>query len=182
MIDVFIPYTFVHVPTWLSVLPVRAIPVRLDAEDSYLDYFRARWSARRRFVNIEHDMIVSGGRLAELDECDQPWCAYAYDGCDGQFPWFGAVKFEPEIMDVLPGVWDELWEWAHAEPSSDQWRLVGEVPMLGPPPGEFRISEWRPVWQHLDSWFVRAAARVQPRLSAHRHYPDVHNARPHQIA
>jgi hypothetical protein len=47
--------------------------------------------------------------------------------------------------------------------------------MKWPPPGEWSVSEWRPAWQHLDAWWIRAAGRAG--VECHRHYPDVHNDR-----
>jgi hypothetical protein len=178
--DVFVPYTQVHLPTWLGLAGVHPVGVEVDGESAYLDYFRDRWADRRPFVNVEHDMLVTVDQVRQLENCEQPWCAFGYDGGVGQFPWLGCARFRPELMELLPSVWDELHGWVHAPASDPVWRLVGDVPIKGPPPGEFSISEWRPVWRHLDRWLIHAAARASDdnhRVAAHRHFPDVHNCR-----
>lgn len=173
--NVYIPWTFLHPPTWDLLAPFEPIGVDVSGDDgAYLRYFVERWREREPFVNVEHDMLVHPAQIDQLIACPEPYCAYGYER-PGQFPWFGVVRFRPEIMDRMPLVWDELQEWAECPPREWAWRLVGEVPVKGPPPGELANSQWVPLWQHLDQWFVSHAQQMG--LICHRHWPNVQNTR-----
>jgi hypothetical protein len=175
--QLFIPYTKVNAPTWEPLARFSPVGVDVSGDDTaYLRFWAQRWHDRRPFIVVEHDMTnITARHIYELMGCEQPWCAAAYDAHPGQFPWFGLVRFRTEMMDRFPDVWDQLIAWADAPRSDPVWRLVGEVPIKGPPNGEWSVSEFRPAWQHLDQWWVRAAQRQG--VQCHRHYPDVHNDR-----
>lgn len=174
MTRLFIPWTFFHAPTWDLVAPFDPIGVDVSGDDGdYLRYFQARWRDREPFINLEHDVLAHPAQIEQLIACPEDWCAYSYTGA-GQFPWFGCVRFRPAFMDLLPDVWDELAAWAFCPPKEWAYRLVGEVPVKGPPPGEF-AEMGTAVWQHLDQWLLGHAERLG--LQCHRHYPDVRNTR-----
>lgn len=175
---VFIPYTFIHEPTWRLLEPLNPIGIDCRGDDeAYLQHLADRWEERLPFVNIEHDMLVTPEQVWDLWRCNCSWAAHGYDGGPGRFPWLGSVRFSPEFMDAWPDVWRDLLDWAHATPLEQPmvWRLVGEVPMKCPAPGAVSLQEFLPLWMSLDTWLIRKITRD---VICHRHYPDVTNCRP----
>ena len=45
----------------------------------YGEAIASRWDASDDLVVIEHDIEITAGVLPSFEQCDKPWCLYAYD-------------------------------------------------------------------------------------------------------
>ncbi len=130
---IYVPFTYVHAPTWESAIRSVMRVVRLDPtmEDDYLRYFEDRWDEGGSFANCEHDVVPTPLQVLELLYCKEAhWCAFSeYEGGP---PSLSFVRFDAEFIADNPDIWKELRAGRH---------------------------HGQPVWTLLDSWLVAHADR-----------------------
>ncbi len=153
--NVWVPYTVLQTATRISLIECGGVVhyVELDGwPGAYARYWQHRWTEARRFINVEHDVVVWPGALRQLWECPEPWCAYGYhlndDFADRErtsFPYLGCVKLSAELIVATQGLWDGATDWLT-----------------------------------LDGWLAGRAREAG--VDVHQHYPPVVNANPVLLA
>lgn len=110
---IFVPYTFIHPPTWEALSYHAATPWPVDDANGYLEYFRRRWEEGEDFINIEHDVIVQpagpNGRLSQLDaldQCQNDWCVFPEFGGS---PSMSLVRYRASFIKDNWDVWTHQW-------------------------------------------------------------------------
>lgn len=174
-ICIFVPYTRVkpatletlwkyarleHVPT--SQGPLAKINfIDVCQQSGYLDYLQERWDTRRRFINVEHDVVAWPGAIEELWACEHEWCAHYYTLRESEAqgrndaPPMGLAKFSPLFMQLTRDVW-----------TTHRIKRAEWVKQYGNDPG---------LWAYLDLWLHDYATREG--LKPHIHWPAVVNVK-----
>ena len=82
--------------------PTDYVPMVKD--DDYYNVVRSLWADGVKFIICEHDIIPWPGAIAEIDECEHPWCTFWYRAGVG---WLnrglGLVKFDPSKLPNIFG-------------------------------------------------------------------------------
>lgn len=118
MIPVFVPFTFIHPPTWQALSYVAATPWPVDDGNLYLGYFRHRWAMGGAFTNVEHDVVVVPGQLGQLERCPEEWCVFPEAGGS---PSLSLARFRPGFITANRGLWDEEWVLPSGQGKSWTW-------------------------------------------------------------
>ena len=148
--SIYVAYTVLSLPTIESLKGYEFTMVPVHGSDAaYTEHLADRWRQGHTFINVEHDVVVPEGAIEALLACERPWCYHFYANHEGDFPFFGLVKFGAELIRDLPRVWDSM---LAAEPSGHQ-----------------------PRWQICDTWLNMYPGRPEP----HRHEPPAYNLRTH---
>ena len=72
-------------------------------DSAYFELLRAVWAKGESFIVVEHDLVPYPGAIAELEECDQPWCGKPYSlstGVAGSC--LGCTRFSAELLRAEP--------------------------------------------------------------------------------
>lgn len=72
---------------------------------SDFDYFLRladRWVGGRGFINVEHDVVVAPGTFAELEACENEWCAAPYEYHGELIGGLGCTKFADSLVERIP--------------------------------------------------------------------------------
>lgn len=126
---IFVPFTFIHPPTWEALNRASAVPWRVDGYDGYLEFMRERWKHGATFTLVEHDVVVQPGQLIQFHSCLSEWCCFPELAGS---PSLSLVRFRREFI------------WANRDIWAEQWTLpVGQGPS----------------WTYLDSHLVAHADR-----------------------
>ena len=112
--------TTVTIPFHVSGTMLKAVQVALfhecyptnykmmDRGDDYFNLVKELWEKGEQFIINEHDVIPWPGAIAQIDDCEHPWCTFWYRSPAG---WLnnglGLVKFDPAR---LPNIFDEPFE------------------------------------------------------------------------
>jgi hypothetical protein len=88
---------------------VRAVDVGGDPY-RYATELSELWAIGRTFAIVEHDIEITNEQLAQLFECDYPWCAHGYAYPDRAAPVYGlgAVKFAGPLLRFTGNVGRDL--------------------------------------------------------------------------
>jgi hypothetical protein len=106
MIRIYVPFTFIHPPTWEALAGRIVTPWLVDDGNGYLEYFRVRWAAERDFINIEHDVVVQPGQLEQLDDCEAGWCVIPE--LNGS-PSMSLVRYRADFIRANKDIWTDQW-------------------------------------------------------------------------
>lgn len=103
---IYVPYTFIHPPTWQALSYRAAVPWPVDDANGYLEYFRTRWAEEEEFINIEHDVVVQPGQLEQFEECESEWCVIPE--LNGS-PSLSLVRFRSLFLIDNKDIWTDQW-------------------------------------------------------------------------
>lgn len=112
MTPIFVPFTYIHPPTWEALVGRAVTPWRVDDANGYLLYFRRRWEVGEDFVNIEHDVVVQGAgpgyqsQLDQLEECPNDWCVFPEFG---GAPSMSLVRYRASFIEDNKDMWATQW-------------------------------------------------------------------------
>jgi hypothetical protein len=162
--QLYVPYTQILSATLKSLTQYEFTIIKMDSDDSYLEYFQTRWQDASSFINCEHDTVFHSQAIEELAACPEPWCAFAVDGNDvtiggglpptlstlkpfsqGGAPPLCLMKFDQNFILRFPHLWADAKGWSDL-----------------------------PSWHYLDAyldWYTKGKDVV-----CHQHYPNVINA------
>jgi hypothetical protein len=91
---------------------IKAVFVDTSAPEGYWETLAAWWKAQQSFIVLEHDKIPAPGLLAEIWNCDQPWCTtpVSMRGVEetSPYPSLSCTKFASELMSEHPGLLEEI--------------------------------------------------------------------------
>lgn len=141
----FLPYTFVHRPTWENLADT-GIPVTpwktgyIHQKPSYLDYFEERWAEGLAFTQIEHDIIATREQILEMMDCPEPWCAC---GTEPGGAALQMAKFSAEHIADTKDVWRVLRE---------EWTVNRFVFPHGSAGHGTRYDGRQPLWEIIDTF------------------------------
>lgn len=79
-----------------------------DTDSAYFDLLARLWRARESFIIIEHDIIVTAAAIAGLIDCPMKWCTCPYPWYDSMLHGLGCTKFDHEIMQDFPSLFDNI--------------------------------------------------------------------------
>lgn len=116
-LNIFIPYTDIKPATLIALIGYNYMPVKLEGDYGYYEYFKKRWDERKTFINIEHDVVVYPSALEAIWNCPEEWCAYDYhlpihrkQSLGSNVP-LGCVKFSPSFIEKTHDLWSEPVKW-----------------------------------------------------------------------
>lgn len=131
---IFVPFTFIHPPTWEALNGWPVVPWRVEGDDGYLTFFEERWKECLDFIVVEHDVVAQPGQVSQLWACPEPWCCFPELGGS---PSLSLVRFREPFIRANRDLWERL--------------------RRSPPAGQ------RPIWTWLDSHLVKRA-KTAPHL------------------
>lgn len=76
--------------------------------EAYHELLLRLWGEGRGWVNVEHDVVVRPGAIAELEACPEPWCGFAYSLGGYYGGTLGCTRFSDELVAGRPGVMPAL--------------------------------------------------------------------------
>lgn len=134
---IFVPFTRIWPPTFEALDGWAVTPVKMTADDSYLEFFRTRWKEGRAFTVVEHDVVVQPGQLERLESCTHQWCCCPEDGLRATF---SIVRFRAGFIRDNARVWDnphragqpswtylDTWLYEHADRPVHAHRDIGTI-------------------------------------------------------
>lgn len=107
--NIYVPYTSINEATTFALQGYNPIYVKMEKQESYLEFLKQRWKEGESFINVEHDVVPWIGAIDELIDCKFTWCAYGYKIKESiEFtPYFGCVKFTSQLIHLLPEIWND---------------------------------------------------------------------------
>src|SRR5678816_4496251 len=78
----------------------------MKGDNDYYELVKSLWAEGKPFIINEHDVIAWPGAIAQLQECPEPWCTFAYRaGCGWVNNALGLVKFDPlRLLNVFADI------------------------------------------------------------------------------
>ncbi len=101
---IYVPYTFIHPPTWASLAGREVCPWPVDEDLGYLQLFEMLWDDGADFTIVEHDVVIQRGQLEQFEECLAGWCCFPERGGS---PSLSLVRFRR--ASVAPSRGDCTW-------------------------------------------------------------------------
>lgn len=121
---VVVPLTVVWVPV-LAALDATGYEYYLvdvsDSDESYWSLLAGLWRSGDSFAVVEHDVIVEPGSIAALDECAEPWCAFAVRYGAGHHVGLGCAKFTSAFCAKRPTAMGRVGEMSDAKHPQKHW-------------------------------------------------------------
>lgn len=119
-VRIFIPYTDIQPATLISLIGYNYIPVKVEDDYGYSNYFKQRWEEKETFISIEHDIVVWPGAPDALWNCSRELCIYDFHLPNHRkrnleeevrgVP-LGCIKFSKEFIEKTSGFWDDPVMW-----------------------------------------------------------------------
>ena len=78
------------------------------SDSAYFELLARLWHMRESFIVVEHDVIVTEAAIAGLIECPNTWCSCPYPWYDRTLHGLGCTKFDAQIMQDLPELFDVI--------------------------------------------------------------------------
>lgn len=103
---IYVPFTFIHPPTWEALSGEVVMPVKMDDDDAYLGLMRALWWSEEESTIVEHDVVVQPDQLEQLHKCPSEWCCFPELGGS---PSLSLVRFRPGFCAANRGLWTTDW-------------------------------------------------------------------------
>lgn len=122
------------------------------SDDAYWGLLRKLWLERETFCIVEHDVVLRGNTLAELEACESPWCAFPVPYMDGEYAGLACVKFDAFLIASAPQALDDVALMENAQHPRKHWCMV-------------------------DAW-LQGSVLPRTRLSRHVHQPALRHVRP----
>lgn len=98
------------------------------SDTAYTELMQKLWRAGESFAIVEHDIVPWRGALAELDDCDEPWCAFEYPFGKGAITGLGCTRFRDILLTGYPtAVDDTLIEHHEVHPRGHWCSLDGRL-------------------------------------------------------
>lgn len=83
----------------------------MEQDDDYYKLVKSLWERGEQFIICEHDVIPWPGSIAQIDECEHPWCTFWYRSPVGWLErGLGLVKFDPS---KLPNIFEKPFTQTH---------------------------------------------------------------------
>ena len=83
----------------------------MSENGDYYKLIKGLWGKGEQFIINEHDIIPWPGAIAQLEECEHPWCTFWYRSQAGWIKnGLGLVKFDPKR---LPNIFTETFQDTH---------------------------------------------------------------------
>jgi hypothetical protein len=101
-------------------------PIMIPSGDDagYWTAMHKWWEIGESFVVVEHDIVVRRDTIAELKDCDEPWCAWPVDYLGGPYHGLGCMKFRAELMREVPGAIDRVGEFESTDHPRRHWCAI----------------------------------------------------------
>lgn len=122
------------------------------SQTAYHELLLRLWADGQGFVNIEHDIVVRPGLVAEFVACPEPWCGSPYSIGTSLGSYLGCVRFSDAMVQGYP----------------DAVRAIDRLPWDG--------TERR-YWGRLDTRLIQVLTD-QYHLVQHLHWPAVEHLNP----
>lgn len=123
-LNIFLPFTEIQPATQIALIGYDYIPVKMEGEYGYSDFFKRRWQDGNSFINVEHDCVPWPGAIEELADCPEKWCAFNYGlpnhrknphfGDELAIP-LGCTKIGKALIESTPDLWDEPINWLYCD-------------------------------------------------------------------
>ena len=153
--EIYAPNTKLTNLTKFCLKDYEYIPIPLDDNEGYWQFFKDRWDNGRKFISVEQDIGFYPGALEAIWNCPANWCTYGYDMIGvldhpGSTPPLGLVKFNDIFIGQTKTMFDEL-------PSRN----------------------WRDMDSGINNWVKATKGMV---FGVHLHYPSVINFHEQQVS
>ncbi len=118
-LNIFLPFTDVQPATLISLIGYDYLPVKLEGDFGYSQFFRDRWNEGKTFINVEHDSVIYPGAIEALLNCPEELCAFDFhlpihrqrQLIPGQaFP-LGLIKISDSLIAKNPNFWNDPIKW-----------------------------------------------------------------------
>lgn len=113
--NIVLPFTeegaiFDAVKLNLATQGLRPRLFKMERTYSYDLLFRQLWNRGAPFIIVEQDILPWPGALAQLWQCNEPWCGFPYFVFGELRSYLGCTKFDPAKLGECP-LSGDLREW-----------------------------------------------------------------------